>query len=316
MKILVAEDDDAVRLIVRKHLIDWHYEVEEVTTGRAALDALLRSQDPPALAILDWMMPEIEGPEICRMMRSRPDAPFVYLILLSARDDTKDVVDGLDAGADDYLVKPFHPEELRSRIRAGERIIGLQRNLREANANLRQLALTDEVTKQLNRPAIMERYGEELLRASRQGTSLTVVMVDIDHFKKVNDSHGHAAGDAALHEFAGRLRTQLRIYDAVGRYGGEEFLLLMPAMPADVVSDVLERIRASVCDSPISVGETTIPLTASFGAAWLGPGVSPNEEDLLRLADRMLYRAKENGRNRIEIASYEQKVETSAPALG
>ncbi len=304
MKILVAEDDSVTRKLLVHHLRTWQYEVVEATNGKAALDALMDPIHYPPMAILDWMMPQIDGLELCRMLRARPDAPFIYLILLSGRDSKDDVVSGLDAGADDYLAKPFNPAELRSRIRAGERIIGLQQQLRKVNAELQLLAMTDELTQRLNRPAIMKRFAEELARAYRQRTPLAVLMADIDRFKDVNDTYGHLGGDEVLREFAKRLARELRTYDSVGRYGGEEFLCLMPGLPWDACERVANRVRVALSEQPTLYRKDAISITASFGVAWLPPGVNATEAGLIKLADEMLYQAKDDGRNRVVLARF------------
>ena len=287
---------------------NWGYSYEIVSDGKAALEKITKSDDPPDLVILDWLMPKLDGVDVCRIIRKLPDNPFCYVILLSGKDATKDVVEGLEAGADDYLSKPYHPDELLSRIRAGERIVKLQESLAEANEKLTRLANTDSLTQLMNRPAIVDQLEREITRAKRTNTPLAVVMADVDHFKNVNDTYGHTAGDAVLVEFSKRVGNFVRKYDSLGRYGGEEFLILLPGLPAEAASRVVERFREKISESPFQAEGVEIPVTTSFGVAWFTPEALPDVKQAVKEADELLYVAKNGGRNKVECNQFTKAV--------
>src|SRR6204780_237641 len=230
MRILIADDS-----IVSRHLLDvtlrkWGYEVVIAADGMEAWDTL-QSEDAPRIAILDWMMPGLTGPEVCKRVRENSkgsDAPYTYMLLLSSKSQREDLIEGLEAGADDYLTKPFDQHELKVRLRAGTRIIDLQRELVSAREELREQATKDFLTRIWNRSSILDVLQRELSRASREKRSVGVVLADLDRFKSVNDTYGHFAGDAVLREFVRRLNASVRPYDSIGRYGGEEFLIILP----------------------------------------------------------------------------------------
>ena len=299
MKILVAEDDLVTGRMLQTYLAKWGYEVQIVTDGLQAW-RILQQENAPRLALLDWMMPEMDGMSICREVRRLNIQPYIYLILLTARRYQEDVVAGLEAGADEYLTKPFDPYELRARLRAGARIVELQDSLIQAREELRELAMHDALTHLLNRRAIMDILMAELSRAAREQKSLTVMMVDIDHFKSVNDKFGHPAGDGVLCEVSRRLRASVRGYDNVGRFGGEEFLVVAPGCDAASGLTQGERLREVVSSQPITVKDTSINATVSVGVATSHELTAQHMETLLSAADKALYRAKENGRNRVE----------------
>jgi two-component system, cell cycle response regulator len=299
MKILVAEDDLVTRRMLQAYLEKWGYEVEMVEDGQRAWQ-ILQQPNAPRLTLLDWMMPEMDGMTICREVRRLNIQPYIYLILLTARRYQEDVVAGLEAGADEYLTKPFDPYELRARLRAGARIVELQDSLIQAREALRDLAMHDPLTQLLNRRATMEILNSELSRSNREGKSLTVMMVDIDHFKSVNDRFGHPAGDQVLCEVARRLRASIRAYDAVGRIGGEEFLVVAPGCETAPSRARAEGLREEICSKPVVLKDLAIHVTVSVGIA-TSPEPQPQDlEALLSAADQALYRAKENGRNRVE----------------
>jgi diguanylate cyclase (GGDEF)-like protein len=298
---LIAEDDPIFRHILQNWLQRWHYQVTAVSNGLDAWKAL-QEKTAPKMAVLDWMMPGMDGIELCRKIR-QTHGPYRYLLLLTAKDNKQDVVAGLDAGADDYLIKPFDVNELRARVRAGKRILDLQDALLRAHDALQFEAAHDPLTSLWNRGAIMDTLKRELLRQQRSKEPLGIMMADLDHFKKINDSLGHLAGDAVLQESARRLADAVRGYDAVGRYGGEELLILMPGCDTANLPILGERLRQALADRPIQVAEREIPVTLSIGAVCVSAGPSPHSyEDFLRVADAALYSAKANGRNRVEIA--------------
>src|SRR5262245_24684564 len=189
------------------------------------------------------MMPEMDGVEVCGKVRERTNSPYVYILLLSAKSQREDLVKGMESGADDYITKPFDANELKVRLRAGRRILDLQTQLMNAQEALRDQASRDPLTGIWNRTAIFDAVHRELVRADREGTQLAVVMMDIDHFKQLNDTHGHQAGDAVLREFTRRIAASLRPYDSVGRYGGEEFLVALPGCDQDSAVRHAERLR-------------------------------------------------------------------------
>jgi two-component system cell cycle response regulator len=302
--VLIAEDDPLFRRILERWFQQWDYGVTAVENGLDAWEVLQR-EDAPQLAILDWMMPGMEGIELCRRIRSRDQSPYRYVLLLTAKDDKQDVIAGLEAGADDYLTKPFDVDELRARVRAGKRILDLQAALIHAQDELQSAALHDSLTGLWNRGAVLDLLRREVCRRQRTGDALGVIMADIDYFKKINDTHGHLVGDAVLQEVTRRLAMQVRPYDGVGRYGGEEFLIVFPgcSMPDLVVG--AERLRHCIADQPIETSVGQIPVTLSLGLASVEQG--ENEilgcETFLHRADSALYAAKARGRNRVETAA-------------
>lgn len=297
MKILIADDDAISRRLLEGTLVRLGHEVVAVEDGTQAITALL-DQSGPRLAILDWMMPGADGLAVCRRIRQRP-TPYVYVILLTARDRRADMVEGLDAEADDFLTKPYDAVELRARLRSGERVLDLQEHLLQAQAALRHQATHDRLTGLWNRGMILDYLKRELSRARRESKPLGVLMADLDHFKRINDDHGHGVGDVVLREVGHRMRSVLRDYDAIGRYGGEEFLLVLIGAEARVAREVAERVRAAVQADPVRDGRLELAVSASLGAACtISVGFEPAA--LIQVADRALYRAKAAGRNRVE----------------
>jgi len=299
MKVLIAEDDVTSRLLLKKVLSRWDYEVLATKDGAEAWEAL-QAPDAPRLVVLDWMMPQLDGVEVCRRLRQLETEQPPYVILLTARGGTEDIVRGLDAGADDYLGKPYDPEELRARVEVGRRFIELNERLLEAQHALEVLARTDALTGILNRGAIVKLLDAELARARRENAALSVGMLDIDHFKRVNDTYGHAAGDDVLREVVRRAQTVLRPYDHLGRFGGEEFLVIIPGVEGPEALEILERIRAVVSAAPIGVQGQELTVTVSLGGA---TSTGEPAEQLLVRADDTLYAAKEQGRDRVLMAA-------------
>ncbi len=300
MKILIADDDPTIRTILQSALVRLGYRVEIAVNGDLAW-AALQAPEAPALAILDWKMPGMTGVEICRRLRERKEAAYVYVVLLTGLDSLDDLVAGLEAGADDYMTKPFKPAELKARLRSGRRILDLQRELLEAQAQLQILANHDSLTALWNRRVILEKLDQELARAQRETNFVGVVLVDIDHFKNVNDSLGHSAGDEVLRQVAKRLAEAVRPYDGVGRYGGEEFLIIVDSCNLYETFKLAERARQVICQEPILISASApVPITASFGVSATMAGGKPDAKALIVAADRALYRAKDLGRNRVE----------------
>jgi two-component system cell cycle response regulator len=301
-RILVAEDDPVSRRLLEVFLVKWGYEVVLASTGLEALQFLER-MDAPRLALLDWMMPGMEGVQVCRKLREFKDRPYVYVLLLTARTQKEDLLQGLESGADDYLTKPFDSQELRARLHVGQRILDLQDKLIAAGEELLFRATHDNLTGICNRGVILDTIRRERSRQDRGGNAFAIVMADIDHFKYVNDTHGHLAGDAVLQEVARRMTNFIRPYDAVGRYGGEEFLIVVPSSDAMGALGLGERVRQGIEAKPILAEGASISVTASFGIAASTPGHLLDPQEMLRFADDALYRAKKNGRNRCELAA-------------
>ena len=316
MKILIAEDDPISRRLLEAFLRKWGYAVVAVAKGDDAW-ALLEAADPPRLAILDWMMPGIEGVEICRRVRARTERPYTFMILLTARGRKQSLLDGLKAGADDYLSKPFDAEELRARLQVGERIIKMQDELIAGRDELHFQATHDALTGVASRRASLEVLVRELARGSREKKPVGIVLADIDHFKEINDKYGHVAGDIVLQEVAQRMSRCTRAYDCVGRYGGEEFLIIFPSSTDDGVLRLAERMRQSMQGAPVQTPEGEIAITVSFGVTSIHSTGQHDVNDLLRIVDAALYRAKNAGRNRVESANpaSELQPEVSVPLV-
>lgn len=301
MRVLIADDDTISRAVVKALLLKWGYEVMEVEDGNQAWN-ILKDKDSPHLVLLDWMMPGIDGLELCRRLRQSDNNTYHYIILLTGRDSKEDIIGGLNAGADDYITKPFMPEELEVRLRVGKRILELQQSLNEALEVQRYQAQHDLLTGILNHTEILNILEKELNRAKRQNGNLAVIMGDLDHFKKVNDTYGHVAGDAVLVEVAARMKNNIRLYDSAGRYGGEEFLLVLPGCNAEEAMIIAHRILESISKEPVLFNNTPIKVTISLGVAVNRVGEIVATTELVQLADTALYRAKQNGRNRVEQA--------------
>jgi len=275
MKILIAEDDLLTRRVLERFLEQWGYNVISAADGTEAWE-ILQHEDAPRLAILDWMMPGMDGAQISRALRQRKGEPYVYILILTSKGRKQDVVDGLSAGADDYLTKPFDAEELRGRLHAGRRILALQEALISARDALRFQATHDPLTGLWNRNAAWQALEAELARAQRQGTATCAILADLDHFKQVNDQLGHLAGDAVLRETSRRLRTSVRIYDTVARYGGEEFLIVSPDCPVAAAVIHGERLRPRVggkirnCRSVRGPGRSQVELGRGGGGTKSG----------------------------------------------
>jgi diguanylate cyclase (GGDEF)-like protein len=269
-----------------------------VASDGVEAQSILLAPDGPRLAILDWMMPGADGLAVCRAIREQAPA-YVYVIVLTSKDRKEDLVAAFDAEVDDFITKPYEPVELRARLRSGERVLALQATLLETQAMLTQQATHDALTGLWNRVMLHEQLGMELKRAARSGEPVAVILADLDHFKQINDRHGHAAGDAVLREASARMRGVLRDHDGISRYGGEEFLVLLPRTGMEAALAVAERIRAAVAAEPVTVGDQSLPVTLSLGLATTSD--HPAEvEPLIAAADAALYRAKAAGRNRVE----------------
>jgi two-component system, cell cycle response regulator len=300
-RILVADDDSVSRRMLEVLLEKCGYEVVSVQDGLEAA-RILEAEDAPSLAVLDWMMPGLEGTEVCQRVRQHADRPYTYVLLLTARNQKGDLLKGLECGADDYLTKPCDAQELRARLRVGERILDLQRGLIAAQEELRFKATHDALTGIPNRGAVLDALDRECFRQIRRGDALGVILMDLDHFKSINDQYGHLAGDVVLKETGQRIIGCTRPYDTVGRYGGEEFLAVIPGSDRGGTLALAERIRSAIGSHPFLTDAGSLQVTISTGVA-VGSGAAPIEpQTLLQLADEALYRAKEKGRNRSELS--------------
>jgi diguanylate cyclase (GGDEF)-like protein len=271
------------------------YQVEVARDGEEAWK-ILEQDGSPELVILDWMMPGIDGAEICRRLRSKQSELYHYVLLITAKSHKQDHAFALEVGADDYLVKPFDLVELRSRLAVAARIVSVQRRLIDARESLRVQATKDGLTGIWNRMTFLDLFETELDRASRSGSTTGLLMLDIDHFKKINDRFGHLTGDLALTEIAARLKRLLRSYDFLGRYGGEEFMIALPGVTQVQLYEIAERIRLSIANEPMIFGKTEVNVSLSIGAVGVAPGPT-NPMHAIAVADVALYHAKNVGRN-------------------
>ncbi|MBN2447326.1 MAG: diguanylate cyclase [Phycisphaerae bacterium] len=311
--IIIADDDDSTRKLLQRQLERAGYTVTPCADGRAAFDAIREQGE--GIVVADWGMPEMDGPSLCRALREMQAMHAlrsVHVILLTARTDQEHVVEGLESGADDYLTKPYHHRELLARIRSGQRTLVLQQELyaqrlevqkanaalQVLNARLEKLANTDTLTGLFNRRVLFERLNEAWAYAQRIATPLSAIMLDIDHFKKVNDTHGHHAGDVVLSTVAALLRKAVRPYDTCARFGGEEFVVICPDADGNAANDVAERLRRAIERAQITVDGNTLSVTVSVGAAVQRERHS-EAEALISEADAMLYEAKGHGRNQV-----------------
>jgi diguanylate cyclase (GGDEF)-like protein len=298
MRILIAEDNRFFRRLLEANLKQWGHEVVSCEDGAEAWE-ILQNDDCPHLAILDWEMPKMLGIEVCKAVRERKNQPYIYLILLTAKNQKDDLVVGLDSGADDYLTKPFEPVELQVRLRTATRILQLQEDLVSALRAAEVRAKEDSLTGLWNHSAIVGMLKREIERSFRHQRSLGLIMCDIDHFKRINDTFGHLEGDRSLKRVAEIIRGNLRQYDSVGRYGGEEFLVILPDCNGVQTAALAERLREMVsCDVRLIMHDD-VRLTVSFGATSIEAGSNINWEVAIRTADEALYEAKRNGRNRV-----------------
>ena len=304
---MVVDDDIVSRTVVQKHLSKAGFEVDTAANGSEALDLFDQKFFP--IILTDWMMPEINGPQLCRLIREKKTDGYVFILLITARDSKTDIVSGLESGADDYLTKPIHPAEMVARIKTGIRILKLEQSLKKANEEIRLLSITDPLTGCFNRGYLSERFPLELSRAMRYSHPLSVVLADIDHFKQVNDSHGHQVGDEVLKAFSRCIDQQVRKkIDWVVRYGGEEFLIVLPETRSMGAYSMAERLRSAVAEKEIRIGDIRVRITASFGGActsfeYKNAGEITMDE-LIGRADKQLYESKESGRNLVTVSEW------------
>ena len=301
-RVLIIDDSEVIRR-----------RVEEILGAEGIFDSFLKAgngidgfklllTNPVDLILCDLLMPGIDGFKFLGLKQSKPEYNEIPVIMLTGEEDVRAKVRGLEAGASDYLTKPFHDEELVARVKVHLKIKTLQDELRDKNARLEALTRIDELTGVNNRRYFMEMLRAEYHRSERYRTPLVYAMVDIDHFKKVNDTYGHLAGDRALVAVSNVLQQSVRMQDVLGRYGGEEFAIIMPHTDRDGGELAVERCRAQIEHHQLDVGGTIINLTASMGVVCYPRDDVHRLEDLIAVADTALYRAKELGRNRVILA--------------
>jgi two-component system cell cycle response regulator len=314
MKILIADDELVSRRMLQALLTMWGHEVVSVDTGTAAYE-ILRATDAPRVGLLDWVMPGKDGVDVCRAIRRERPEPYTFMLLLTAKDAQENIIEGLESGADDYLIKPWDPNELKARLRTAQRILQLEDRLVEARETMRFKATHDHLTFLLNRGVIVDLLERELVRTNREHGCTVVMLGDLDHFKSVNDVHGHLVGDEVLREVARRLLGSARSYDFVGRYGGEEFLMVLNNCDTSHAMLRAEEVRKAVAGVPVQTARGPLPVTMSIGVIaskeWPGYGA----QEILREVDAALYRAKEAGRNRSELAKPDAKSEVPLATL-
>ena len=310
--ILVAEDDPIARKVLEKTLTKEGHEVVSVENGRKAFDLFKERFFP--IILTDWVMPEMDGIELCRAVRNHQASGYVFVIILTSKDSKGDIVTGLNSGADDYVQKPFNPAELKARIKTCLRILELERSLKEANENIRILSITDPLTKSYNRGYITECLPKEINRAIRYKRPLSLVLCDIDHFKKVNDTYSHPSGDHVLIEFVNSIKQSIRQdLDWIARYGGEEFLIVLPETGPEGAYILAERLRNSISKRKFIFQEKAFNITCSFGISGFDSATSDeniSSESLINAADHYLYQCKLEGRNRVK-AGYVGKTQSA-----
>jgi two-component system cell cycle response regulator len=301
LRLLLVEDEPTQLLLTQRMLRRGGYEVETASDGATALTKLASGRFQ--FLVTDWEMPGMDGPTLCRKVRATALPGYLYILLLTGQIATQSVVIGLDAGADDYIRKPADEAELLARLAAGKRIVQLEQSLRDANAQIQRLSITDPLVGTYNRRYLNEQLMQEVGQARERSQALSVILADLDFFKSINDQHGHQAGDEVLRRFVdvahGAIRDNI---DWVARYGGEEFVVVLPDTDLDRAVQVAEKIRSQCAACTVAIDSAALPFTASFGVAALDPDPGPAvaaAESMLRYADAALYRSKREGRNRV-----------------
>ena len=299
-RVLVIDDSPVYRRLMAGYLREWGFEVTAAENGAEGWK-ILGQPNSPNLVLLDWIMPGMDGVELCRKLRAQRSSDlYVYMILVTSKENPTDLLKAMEAGVDDYLAKPFNEQELRARLLVGQRIVGLQRELIEARESMHHATTYDRLTGLLNRQEIVEFLRRELARSSREKKPVSIILADIDLFKMVNDQLGSLAGDEVVKEVGRRLRSRLRAYDGVGRYGGEEFLLVLPG--CDLTSALIraDQVRSFVSSKPVEGLAKSRTVTVSMGVAVASGDTDADIQLLLNQADAGLFKAKRNGRNRVE----------------
>jgi two-component system, cell cycle response regulator len=299
MKVLIAEDDPINNRLLKTLLFRWGFDVVTADDGVQAC-RILDQEDGPQIAVLDWVMPELDGLEVCRRLREREKGGdrYTYVIMLTGRSDREDIITGIDAGADDYIVKPFDTKELNARLHTGQRIIDLQTALRAANKKLLFLSRLDPLTGALSRNAILDDLDLAMYRSKRERKSLGISLVDVDNLKGKNESYGRGAGDLLLQDCVRRINSCLRRTDGLGRLGGDEFLVILLGVDFTVGTIVCQRIKQAVSGQEVTFNNYSIPVTVSQSlAVWDGKA---GIDELIVSAQQTLAATKDRGANRVE----------------
>ena len=311
-EILVVDDDATTRARLQNLLQRNGYTTELAEDGASAWSLLKRKHF--SFILTDWAMPNVDGLTLCQRIRDADYPDYTYIILLTGHTEKRKVERGLDAGADDYITKPFDSGELLARVRVGVRILALQRQMSEQRRKLEELASLDGLTGVLNRRALETRLDEAFSLARRRNHPISVAMLDLDRFKAVNDTYGHQAGDVVLQETARRIKDVTRDYDSVGRFGGEEFLVVLIDAAQDAAHTIAERIRRRIGEEPVCFEGRPIPVTTSIGVA-SSHHHQQSVQSLVALADASLYEAKRKGRNRVVVGLVDATDEAPVPAF-
>jgi len=292
IRILIADDKSVNRHMLKNMIHEMGMESIEAQDGEEAWEILQRD-DAPQIILLDWVMPKLSGLEVCRRicLDRLQASKYSYVILVTSKDKDEEITAGFLAGADDYITRPFNGNELRMRLRVGVRIVQMQ-------DDLLRLLHWDTLTNALNRRAVLERLATEIKRSTRVNSPLSIAMLDIDHFKEINDTHGHLIGDRVLTEVVTRILNSLRSYDLIGRYGGDEFILIFPNTTGQDAHTLCDRIHDSFSQNPLVADQLKLFITVSVGV--VSSGTTPYlSDDLIRFADDALYKAKRSGRNQV-----------------
>jgi len=304
MQLLLVEDEPTQQLLMQRLLRRAGYAVDTAGNGEEALQKIASGKYQ--LMVTDWDMPGMDGATLCQRVRAAELPGYLYVLLLTGHGSTESVVEGLEAGADDYIRKPANEQELLARLKAGQRIVRLEQSLREANARIRMLSITDPLVGTYNRRYLNDQLANEVERARRYGRPLSAIMADLDFFKGINDHHGHQVGDQVLCGFVELAKASVRqASDWMARYGGEEFVIVLPETDLAGAARTAEKIRQQCAATPFVTDAGRLTVTASFGVASLDTGSEPvgaAAESLLRHADAALYRSKHEGRNRVTVA--------------
>lgn len=309
MHILIVDDDPISRRLIHRTLEKLGYRVHVAEHGREAWQIIQRNGIQ--LVITDWLMPQMDGLDLTRKIRSAEMPGYVYIVILTGQEGIDNVVDGFDSGADDYLVKPVSPKELQARLRVGKRVLDLERRLKKARDKMQHLAMHDELTGLCNRRAFYDHAQSLLEHASREAAPLSMLMIDIDHFKSVNDRYGHLVGDEILKSVAHTIQSQLRLYDRAGRWGGEEFIVILPTTKLSDAAKIAERLRQAISSMSFhrlqdKIDADSLHVEVSIGVAGIKKGRRISLDTLVNLADEMLYQSKREGRNRISACSWNE----------
>lgn len=300
MNVLIAEDDRVARAQLESLVSSWGYDIIYAKDGLEAIEMF--NAKKPNIILLDWVMPGLEGVNVCKKIRSIKTEQYTYIIMLTAKVNQSDIITGLNAGADDFVGKPFNNEELRLRLEVGKRVVKLESDLLAFQQKLKHQADHDFLTGLYNRSALMARLKEEKVRSVKNQRPYGLIMIDIDHFKNINDTYGHQAGDDVLKKFSVRIKEFCRAYDIVGRFGGEEFIVVLPNAGLNTAYMIAERIRCIVADKPFKISDNEIRITSSFGVSTNMNNINIGIEEHIKVCDDALYKAKEAGRNMVVCA--------------